>query len=415
MSGTARSTRFRIAVRRYAAFEQAITAQWADFNAHAQTGLTLEVVPLDLTPLEDALFASGGMARGDWDIAFVATDWIAAMARLGCAHDLAPRLAQDPPPDWPHGWTPSLLRLQTVGPQILGVPYHDGPECLIYRRDLFEDANHRVRFREQHNRELAPPRTWDEFHTIARFFHAGEPGLDGTAVAAFPDGHNTVYDFLLQLWTRGGELIAPDGTLRFDTPEAEAALTFYRTLVQDRTATSPDCATLDSVALGARFLEGKLAMMVNWFGFAAAAYTADDSRVRGRVNIAPIPHSDSSASVSLNVYWVLSIASGSPHADVAWRFLRHILTPAMDRLTTLSGAIGCRKSTWTDPEVNARIPFYSQMEALHAVAREIPQHEDWPAIAHTIDTLITRALTTDTPSQDLLREAQEAQSNFRSS
>ena len=31
-------------------------------------------------------------------------------------------------------------------------------------------------------------------------------GRYGTVFAAFPDGHNTLYDFALQLWSRGGEL-----------------------------------------------------------------------------------------------------------------------------------------------------------------------------------------------------------------
>src|SRR5580658_9687744 len=132
-----RAQLFRIAVRKYGPFEQAIRAQWQAFEAEARTGLMLDLVALDLHPLEEALFTSGGMENGDWDVAFVATDWIASMHEQGCALDLAPLLQNDPPEDYPHGWTDSLLRLQRIGDAVLGVPYHDGPECLIYRRDLF--------------------------------------------------------------------------------------------------------------------------------------------------------------------------------------------------------------------------------------------------------------------------------------
>lgn len=53
-------------------------------------------------------------------------------------------------------------------------------------------------------------------------------GLYGTAFAAFPDGHNTVYDFRLQLWTRSGELFDDSGDMLLDTREARDALDFCR-------------------------------------------------------------------------------------------------------------------------------------------------------------------------------------------
>ena len=87
-----RTEQFRIAVRKYPPFEQAIRAQWHAFESSAHTGLTLDLVALDLHPLEHALFASNGMRRGDWDVAFIATDWIASVYAQGCAMDLAPLL-----------------------------------------------------------------------------------------------------------------------------------------------------------------------------------------------------------------------------------------------------------------------------------------------------------------------------------
>ena len=400
-----RATQFRIAVRKYAPFEQAIRAQWEAFEATARTGLTLDLVGLDLHPLEEALFTTNGMRNGDWDVAFIATDWIASFYAQGCAVDLAPLLASDPPQDYPHGWTDSLLRLQRIDAAVLGVPYHDGPECLIVRRDLFEDPELRALYQQQHGQPLAPPTTWAAFHQIARFFHGRRQGLSGTVFAAYPDGHNSVYDFLLQLWTRGGDLSDSAGRVHFATPEAADALTFYRTVLADREAVHPDCQALDSVAAGLAFAAGHVAMSVNWFGFATMAHTSPESAVRGHVDVAEVPSAGQGSTASLNVYWILSIASGSPHLDLAWQFLRHTLTPAMDKLTTTTGAIGCRRSTWNDPEVNTAIPFYHRIEQLHANAREIPQRADWPRIASIIDKLVTATITTSTPIEELLRQA----------
>ena len=128
------------------------------------------------------------MRNGDWDVAFVATDWIAAAHQQRAALDLVPMLASDRPQDYPSGWTDSLLRLQRIGNSVLGVPYHDGPECLIYRRDLFESSELRDIYGKQYGEPLAAPADWAAFHRIAGFLHGRLPGLYGTVFAAFPDG-----------------------------------------------------------------------------------------------------------------------------------------------------------------------------------------------------------------------------------
>ena len=168
----------------------------------------------------------------------------------------------------------------------------------------------------------------------------------------------------------------------------------------------PQARELDSVKSGLAFAAGEVAMMVNWFGFAAMAETIADSGVAGKVSIAPIPHGANGHSISLNVYWILSIAAGAAHPDVAWRFLRHCASKEMDKLLTLEGAIGCRRSTWSDADVNRTVPFYHKLADLHAGAREMPRMAGWQAVAAIIDEAVTAALDSTTPSARLLKEAQ---------
>jgi multiple sugar transport system substrate-binding protein len=163
---------------------------------------------------------------------------------------------------------------------------------------------------------------------------------------------------------------------------------------------------MDSVKSGLAFVAGEIAMMVNWFGFAAMSETIAESRVKGRVDIANIPHGNVGSTTSLNIYWILSIASGSLHREIAYNFLRHCLTARMDKLLTLEGAIGCRKSTWNDLDVNQTVPFYNRLESLHTNAREIPCLAEWPRIASSIDELMLNVIQTDKPIDQLTREAQ---------
>jgi multiple sugar transport system substrate-binding protein len=396
---------FKIAVREFGPFEAAIREQWRRFEETRCTGLTLELKPFDVDTLYRHLFDEGACHSGELDVAFINTDWLAAAHARQSFLDLAPLLRSNPPDDYPHGWTSSLLRLQSIEGAVLGVPYHDGPECLIYRKDLFLDDDLRRSYQNRFGSPLRVPETWDEFRQVSRFFSRPADRLWGTAFAGLPDCHNTVYDFVLQLWTRNGSLVDDDGSINFTSRAAVEALAFYRSMMQDAEAVHPESANLDSVKLGQVFAQGEVAMMVNWFGFAAWAETSAESRVRGRIDLAPLPHAVGGSSASLNIYWLLAIAAGSPRPDLAYDFLRHCLSPAMDKLLTLSGAVGCRKSTWNDPEVHAVVPHFGLLERLHGDARELPSLADWPEIAAVINRFVRNAAISNAPIESLLEDA----------
>ena len=387
---------FRVAVRKFDPFETAIRERWESFCAATGCRLRLEAEALDLAELHTTLFAHDGLRKGAWDVAFVVTDWLAEAQSTGALADLAPSLRAHPPEGYPSAWPDSLLRHQRFGDVVLGLPYHDGPECLIYRKDLLAAVG------------AEPPQTWEEFHALARRLSRPAENRWGTIFAAFPDGHNTVYDFCLQLWTRGGELFDAAGRLQLRTPPAEAALAFYRTMLSDAAAVHPQCRTFDSVQSGLAFARGEVAMMVNWFGFAALGETLPESQVKGKVAVAPLPSAPGCPSASLNVYWLLGAAAGSPHAEVAAAFIRHCASAEGDKRLTLGGGVGCRRSTWTDRDVGRTIPFYPVLETLHRGARELPRLVQWEQLAAVIDRLVTGAADTTTPIAELLAQAQAA-------
>lgn len=387
------TTRLRIAVRRFDPFERAIARQFADFVAVSGVDAAVEIVALELNPLHATLFAEAGLADGSFDIAFLNTDWLAEAQGGGLIEDLAPWLARAPIADFPDAWSPSLLGLQGFAGGFWGMPYHDGPECLIYRRDLLDAAG------------VAVPTTWDEFHAAARRLDDPAAGVSGTVLALFPDGHNGFYDFCIHIWSRGGAPFDGDGRPTFTGAAAEGALDFLRTLARDRDAVPADVTSLDSVAAGLRFCEGRVAMMANWFGFAALG-EAEGSAIRGLIDVAPLPAGPGGESLSLNVFWVLAIAAGSANKALAWDFLRHCATAEMDRITTDEGAIGVRRSTWADPAVNAEIPYASRLDWLHAHARHIPVRPDIATISDVVDEMLTAAVTTDRLTRELLAEAQ---------
>ena len=369
----------RIAVRKFGPFEDAIEAQFADFVATTGADATLETSVMELDELHAATIATGGLRDGAFDVAFLATDWIVEAQEAGGIDDLSQLLRNQPPANYPEDWPASLLGLQSFAAGTWGLPYHDGPQCLIYRKDLFENAG------------LMPPTDWTEFHETARVL-GQESDADGTLLALYPDAHNIFYDYCIHLWSRGGHLLSSEGKLSLTTPESQAALEFIATLANDRKAVAADLAHIDSIRACSLFAEGKVAMMTNWFGFATYAHSAPESVVKGKVGVAPIPSAHNATPISLAVYWLLALASGSSRKGLAWAFMRHAVSPKMDRLLTRTGGVGTRKSTWQSPDMQAEFPFSASMNELHACARTLPSSPHLPQYAALIGDLVSEAV-----------------------
>lgn len=399
--------KLRFAVRKFDPFERALEKCWEAYQRLHPSDVQIEFVPLDLEQLTDAFFEKKGLYNGDWDIVHINTDWITRAYETQGLYALNDFVQAHPPEDYPDAWSDSLTGLQNFDGRIYGLPFHDGPECLVVRKDLFEDKGEQARFQERYGKALEFPKTWDNFLTVAEFFTRPEENLYGTVFAGYPDGHNAVFDFCIQLWSRGGELSNGDKVIQLDQPLAVEALDFYRNLFRNQSCLHPKSTAYESVQAGQAFARGEVAMMVNWFGFASWAQIDQASAVKGKVDVARIPSSKDGISPALNVYWLYAIAEGSRHKELAYDFIRFAVSKANDKRLTLEGGVGCRHSTWHDPQINQSIPFYNKLAQLHETARTLPRLANWTEIAHIIDDTVTAAVQTEQSSLSLLTEAQE--------
>ena len=399
--------KFRIAVRKFDAFESAIAKIWKSFCEKTGCKLELEAVPLDLHPLYDTILKEKGLANGTWDVSLINTDWIAEAYASNSVVDLTDFIKNNPPEDFPNGWSRSLLYKQEFDDKTIGLPFHDGPECLIYRKDLFECVEEGVAFYREHGKPLEIPKTWDDLIEVAEFFNRPEDNLYGTTFAAYPDGHNTVFDFCLQLWTRGGELFDQNKKVKLNSKAAIEGMEFYRKALQNSNAIHPNSRDFDSVKSGLAFANGNLAMMVNWFGFASMCEVLETSKVKGKVDVANVPAGPNGEGISLNAYWMYVIGSGSKHKDVAYEFIKFAVNAQNDKLLTLEGAIGCRKSTWNDSDVNSLVPYYYKLEELHLNTRSLPRKSNWSEIADVIDQLVLSVINSSEEIKTILDLAQK--------
>ncbi len=184
-------------------------------------------------------------------------------------------------------------------------------------------------------------------------------------------------------------------------------LDFYREIISDSSRCYPGAKELDSTRSGDVFLSGAVAMMVNWFGFAARC-DRSDSPMHGKVAIASIPAAGRSAATSLSVFWTLGIGVGSRQKQAAFDFLHFLMQPDLDKGIVKHGTVGVRLSTWRDPDVQNEIRAYSKIEEISERARRLPRSRNLPAFAAVLNDVATAALTTREPSAGILEESAAA-------
>lgn len=402
-----RSAVFRVAAPDFLPFGEALASEWAAVAEAEGSPLKLETVTLDYRALHAALFDGGGLAAGEFDAVLLHSDWLAQAHRSKLLVDLAPRIRRDGPGDYPDDFCDDLVALQQIDGAVLGLPYHDGLVCLVYQSDVFDDEMLRDVHLAKYGYPMQPPQTWADLGRLAAFLNRPEDYHYGTALPAEPEGPGPFWLLAAGVWSRGGELFDA-GRVQLDTPEVAESLEFYRRLVGDRYAVHHDVRQLDLFAIGRTFVEGGLVMAVAPVGFAALGEVASESKLKGRVGVAPLPHGPDGPKLTLSSYWVLAVPAKGPNQDLAYRFVKHCAGKTADKARTLAGVLGCRRSTWADAEVRRALPFAAKLEDLHAMARSLPRRPDLRELAAVVNQTVIEAINSEGPLKPVIERAQKA-------
>jgi multiple sugar transport system substrate-binding protein len=185
--------------------------------------ITIQLVEIPSSSSSDVLTASSATFWHDqsayaWDGTVFPAHLVGAMAESQRLADLTLYVrhqesgAENGGIDWPSILPFSRHRQSTYDHRILTIPLDNDVLLLYYRRDLFQ----------QHN--ITVPRTWDEYQTVAAYFHnqpwggrnnANQP-LVGSCVSRLPDCANTFWTSLIlssmtqSMGTSSGYLLNPE-------------------------------------------------------------------------------------------------------------------------------------------------------------------------------------------------------------
>lgn len=344
-----------------------------DFTS--KTGIPVEIMELPRStsqkrqPLTEAL----GNKRTDPDVILMDVAWIADFADHSWLEPLDRYAAKGTGFDKSNYLSNLLVTTDTYNKQLVALPNRIDGGLLYYRTDLLEKYGNGI-----------PPKTWEELVAMSQKAQTGERAANPMFYGFVWQGakyEGFVCCFLELAGKQGGFQFA-NGQLVFDTPANRRALELMKSMVSDA-GISPPQTPYDMKEEGVRmyFQEGNAMFERNW-PYAWKRHQADDSPIKGKVGLAPIPANAPGEGVSTLGGWHLAMSAFSDSKDEAWQFIRFVNSPSSQKkLALLRGNAPALRSVYTDDEVEAALPHFPDIRNALEQATPRPVIPEYPELS----------------------------------
>lgn len=243
----------------------------------AETGNKVTVVPMPSSTTDQFGQYKLWLAAGNTDIDVYQTDVIWAPQLADQFLDLT-----DAAKDVVANHFPSIIESQTVNGKLVALPAFTDAPALYYRKDLLEKYG------------KTPPKTWAELTATAKEIQdaertAGNPDMQGFVFQGNAYEGLTCDALEWVMSNGGGQIVEPDGTISINNEKAAAAIEMAKGWVGN-IAPQGVLAYQEEESRGVWQL-GNAVFMRNW-PYAYQLGNGDDSAVKGKFDVVPLPMGD---------------------------------------------------------------------------------------------------------------------------
>lgn len=327
--------------------------EWERQTGNKVTIITTPNSSTDRLALYLQLLAS---RAGDIDVLQIDVVWAGILA----SHltDLKPYVG-----DAPRQHFPALIENNTIDGRLVAVPWWVDVGVLYYRSDLLEQYG------------FAPPRTWQDLTRTAHAVQDAERAAGNARVWGFVF-QGKAYEGLTcnaLEWISsfgGGTIVDETGRIVVNNPRATEALELAGRWVGE--ISPKGVLNYDEEAARGVFQTGQAVFMRNW-PYAFSLAQSEDSPVRGKVGVTPLPSGgpEGRSSGALGG-WHLAVSRYSRHPKEAAELVAFLTSAAQQKKRAIAGSYNPTiPALYDDPDVLAANPFFADLlEPLRtAVAR----------------------------------------------
>jgi trehalose/maltose transport system substrate-binding protein len=257
---------------------------------------------------------------------------------------------------------PAIVENNTVDGKLLGIPWFTDAGLLYYRTDLLEKYGYD-----------GPPKTWDQLEEMAMKIQEGER-KDNPDFWGFVWQGNAYEGLTCDAleWVKssgGGSIIEPDGTISINNEMAVKAIERAAGWVGN--ISPPGVTGFAEEDSRNMWQAGNAAFMRNW-PYAYKLGQADDSPIKGKIGVAPLPGEKEGQSAAALGGWQLAVSKYSAHPEVAADVALFLASEEIQKMRAIKGSFNPTiMSLYKDPEVLEAVPFFGSLYDvfINAVAR----------------------------------------------
>jgi multiple sugar transport system substrate-binding protein len=238
----------------------------------AETGIKVNVVQEPWGSFFDRVAAEWAAKGGGFDMVVGDSQWIGQAVTEGHYMDLSEFLTSN---GIDKTVTPATLQYYgQYNGKLYAYPTEGDANGWAYRKDLFENADNMAAFKEKYGYDLAVPSTWAQLRDIAEFFTRPDEGLYGVGIYTQVDYDAITMGFQNVFFSYGGDWKDADNNVLgvVNSDKAVAALEMYRELYN---FAPPGSNNAFFAEMNDLFIQGKAAMIMNYFAFFPALANPD--------------------------------------------------------------------------------------------------------------------------------------------
>lgn len=255
-----------------------------------------------------------------WTPEFAAAGWILPLDRFHPDVEDFPRAA---------------IEANTWEGALFALPWFVDVGLLYWRTDLMDE----------------PPSTLAELREQAMRIRS-ETGMAYGFVWQGARYEGLVTVFLEHLGAFGGQIMDADGRVRVDEEPAVQALTWMRDAVWESEIVPRAALTWHEEETRFAFQNGQAAFMRNWPYAWSLLQGDEESRVAGRVGVAPMPRMPGGSATAALGGGQLAINANTDNPDAAWRVIEYLTRPEqMLERAAVVGQYPARESLYDDPRL----------------------------------------------------------------
>ncbi|WP_291430794.1 ABC transporter substrate-binding protein [Deinococcus sp.] len=254
-----------------------------------------------------------------------------------------------------------IIDANTVNGKLVAMPWFTDAGLLFYRTDLLKKYGF-----------SAAPKTWTELALMASKVQAGEQKTNKSFAGYVWQGKNyegLTCDAMEWLVSFGGGTIV-DSTGKITINNAQAAKALDTAASWIKTISPAGVTTYGEEEARGIFQSGNAMFMRNW-PYAWALGQGDDSKVKGKIGVAPLPSGGSRNAATLGG-WQLGVSTYSKNQAAAIELVRYLSGPAEQKIRAIEGTYNPTiQALYKDKDILKANPFFGSLYSVFtsAVAR----------------------------------------------